>query len=246
MIALTIPRLSSPAPTSSPPSRDVGGLPEFLCRTPPLTAVQECRLFQKLRDARSLTDTPRHRRRRERLRNQIVAANLRLLVSIAVKFTSPQRTLADAVSDGFAPLIRATELFDPARGNRFSTYASHAIWNHLARIGKRDASRRSRESAMSPGMLAAAASSNPVCDGGDAAKEQLARHPEEMLRHVLTEREIYLLAARFGLGEFPREHTFREIATMVDLSRERVRVLTHRALQKLREHLQIDGGCAAG
>jgi RNA polymerase sigma factor (sigma-70 family) len=208
-----------------------------------LTVAEENRLFRQLRELRQSqksTLTPRDRRRAESLRNQIVVANLRLLVSIAARFTAADRTLGEAVSDGVAPLIRAAELFDASRGNRFSTYASHAIWNHLARIRKRESARRGREPVSSPTVLAEVAGSQPFSQTDTSRRELLARRPEELLRPVLSERETLMIAARFGLGDFHREHKFREVAEMVGLSRERVRVLTRRALQKLREHLQID------
>eukprot|EP00913_Durusdinium_trenchii_P008823 g8289.t1 len=226
-------------------TNNTGMLPEFLCRESPLSAVDERRLFQQLRETRRQAESACRTRRIEALRNQIVVANLRLLVSIAARFTSANRTIAEAVSDGYAPLIRAAELFDPSRGNRFSTYASHAIWNHLARTGKRDAARRSRESTTAPEILAGIVGDTQENNKLLREREQIARRPEDVLRPVLTERETRMVAARFGLGEFAREHAFREIAEMMGLSRERVRVLTQRALQKLRENLQIGDEVAA-
>lgn len=241
MIATTKPK-STPRGGSRPEAvREANAIPEFLCETPPLSAADERRLFQQLRRLGPPDESPQHRSRRERIRNRIVVANLRLLVSIAARFTSANRPLAEAVSDGFAPLIRSVELFDPARGNRFSTYASHAIWNDLARHGKRESARRQREPATSPEVLEAVAEADSFGGNTPDVRERLARHPETVLRPMLSQRETTMVAARFGLGKFTHEHTFREIGELLGLSRERVRVLTHRALKKLREHLEVGG-----
>src|SRR5262249_55205631 len=67
------------------------------------------------------------------VKNQIVRANLRLVVSIAKRHVGPTDNFFELVSDGNMSLIRAAEKFDYARGNKFSTYASWAIMKNFAR-----------------------------------------------------------------------------------------------------------------
>ena len=67
------------------------------------------------------------------LKNQIVRANLRLVVSIAKRHVGQGENFFELVSDGNMSLIRAVEKFDFARGNKFSTYASWAIMKNFAR-----------------------------------------------------------------------------------------------------------------
>jgi RNA polymerase primary sigma factor len=59
-------------------------------------------------------------------RDQLVRANLRLVVCIAQRFLHRGLDLDDLVAEGNLGLIRATETFDPAVGVRFATYA--ALW----------------------------------------------------------------------------------------------------------------------
>ncbi len=67
------------------------------------------------------------------VKNQIVQANLRLVVSIAKRHVGGSDDFFGLISDGNMSLIRAVEKFDYARGNKFSTYASWAIMKNFAR-----------------------------------------------------------------------------------------------------------------
>ena len=65
------------------------------------------------------------RERYEGLRNRMVAANLRLAVSIAKKYQHAGVPLLDLIQEGSEGLIRAAEKFQPALGFKFSTYS---VW----------------------------------------------------------------------------------------------------------------------
>ncbi|MBW2734544.1 MAG: sigma-70 family RNA polymerase sigma factor [Deltaproteobacteria bacterium] len=76
----------------------------------------------------------------QRLRNDFVKANLRLVVSIARRFNHGRMPLSDLIQEGNIGLIKAVERYDYRRGFRFSTYASwwirHAISRALADKGR--------------------------------------------------------------------------------------------------------------
>ncbi len=66
-------------------------------------------------------------------RDQMVRANLRLVVNIARGYTGKGLGLQDLIEEGNLGLLRAVEGFDPAVGTRFSTYASYWIKQSIKR-----------------------------------------------------------------------------------------------------------------
>ncbi|MBW3597450.1 MAG: sigma-70 family RNA polymerase sigma factor, partial [Planctomycetes bacterium] len=147
------------APTPAPEravrkARRPEGLPAYLAslyETPLLSREQERHMFRKynylkhraaaLRDKLD-PDRPKMKEMDEieslhqqavEVKNHLIRANLRLVVSIAKKYVSDHDALFDLVSEGNMSLYRAIEKFDYSLGNKFSTYATWAIKKNYAR-----------------------------------------------------------------------------------------------------------------
>jgi RNA polymerase nonessential primary-like sigma factor len=125
--------------------RDIGRVP-LLSHEQEITLgrqVQELMVIEEVREELTLRSggespseellaaeaglTPALLRRRiqagRRAKERMVAANLRLVVSVAKKYTKRNMELLDLIQEGTIGLVRGVEKFDPTRGYKFSTYA---------------------------------------------------------------------------------------------------------------------------
>jgi RNA polymerase primary sigma factor len=172
------------------------------------------------------------------IRNQLVRANLRLIVFVAKDFADRHNTLPELVSDGTIALMRAVEKFDFARGNRFSTYATWAIRNHFIRLLETNRKHRQRHLSGYQEKLDFSCQEDDVLPHANAAAVEKYEYVEELLEH-LNDRERVVITGRFALTVDGKKRTLEEIGETLGISKERVRQISERALEKLRDLAQM-------
>jgi RNA polymerase primary sigma factor len=231
------------------------GLPPYLAslyEVPLLTREQEGHLFRKMNylkfkasKLREKLDLGRpraglmdqiERRYKEAVatKNQIIRANLRLVVSIAKRHVGPAENFFDLVSDGNMSLIRAVEKFDFARGNKFSTYASWAIMKNYARTIPDEHRQRDRFRTSHGEMFSSAEDDRSDQFEQEAAQLRREANVEKILGS-LDEREQKIITRRFGLRRGEEPLTLKQVGAELGVTKERIRQIEARALSKLRK-----------
>lgn len=166
------------------------------------------------------------------VRNRIVASNLRLVVALGRKLSTSMDQMSELVAEATVPLIRSVELFDIGLGNRFSTYATWAVRNHMLRCLKRRQTAVDRCVGRDQTMLDQMPDERTDPDEQLRSAEQRAESVLRLLES-LNERERLVITARFGLDGQPRGQSLQDIAARIGLSKERVRQIALSAIGKL-------------
>jgi len=174
----------------------------------------------------------------EQVKNEIVQANLRLVVSIAKRHTAPNGDLFEIISDGNMSLMRAVDKFDYSRGFKFSTYASWAIIKNYARSIPEQRHHGERYQTGREELLEQTGAFWP--EEGESDYVAAVRHTLERMLATLDEREQSILRQRYGLDDHGEPNTLEQIGKRFGVSKERIRQLESRAMTKLRSGFETD------
>lgn len=242
------------------------GLPPYLASLysiPLLTREEEVYYFRKMnylkQKARKLRDRIDRLRPRAKdldqletfvsqaveIKNFLIRSNLRLVVSIAKRHMTPSTNFFEMVSDGNMSLIRAIEKFDYTKGNKFSTYATWAIMKNYARSIPAEYTLLDRFRTGSDEVFQSSKESR-----GSQFEEELTNVKQrQVINSILSQlddRERQIILHRYGLQRGSEPLTLEQVGSKMGVTKERIRQLESRALQKLRkiaheEKLDIPG-----
>lgn len=168
------------------------------------------------------------------VKNQIVQANLRLVVSIAKRHMNSSDDFFSLVSDGNMSLFRAVEKFDYSRGNKFSTYASWAIMKNFARSIPSEFKHKDRFRTTGEEVFMAHEDTRVDHFAAEIAQKQRVKQINRIL-NKLDHREQQIIIRRFGLDHNNEPLTLKEVGAELGVTKERIRQIEARALTKLRE-----------
>lgn len=171
-------------------------------------------------------------------RDRMVKSNMRLVISIVKKFVNVQNSFDDLLSDGIVALLRAVDKFDVGLGFRFSTYATQVVRRNSYRrvMDKQKERQRVTLSVHEPGIDISDEHRSPSMS--EERWQELRGRLSTMLDR-LDRREKLIIRARFSLGGHRRIQTLQRLADKLGVSKERVRQLEKRALDKLRDMAEI-------
>ena len=180
----------------------------------------------------------------EKVKNEIVEHNLRLVVYIAKKYEATVADVGDLVSVGAIGLMKAVNSFDPSKNIKFATFASRCIENEILMYLRKIVKKKCEVSLDEPINVDAEGNelllSDVVGTEPDTVYKDLEKKAEieELYKSfaTLSKREFEIIKLRYGLLD-AEEMTQKEIADMMGISQSYISRIEKKVLGKLKKEL---------
>ena len=182
-------------------------------------------------------------------RDMLIEHNMRLVAHVVKKYQGSDYDMEDLLSVGTIGLIKAVNTFNVDKGSRLATYAARCVENEILMLLRASKKFSKEVSLFEPIGVDKDGETVSLMDilemEGKEAVEQVilkedVRKLYEAYEQNLKDTEKTVIRLRYGLFG-SKEHTQREIAGQLGISRSYVSRLEKRAVEKLREEFQRDG-----
>ena len=176
-------------------------------------------------------------------RNMLIEHNMRLVAHVVKKYQCQEYDTEDLLSVGTIGLIKAVNSFDTDKGSRLATYAARCVENEilmLLRAGKKRAREVSLFEPIGTDKDGEAVNLVDVIEMENPRTidqlilDQDIRELYEAFDTCLTESEKQVITMRYGLFR-EKEHTQREVAGVLGISRSYVSRIEKKAIGKMRD-----------
>ena len=176
-------------------------------------------------------------------RDMLIEHNMRLVAHVVKKYQGSDYDTEDLLSVGTIGLIKAVNTFDTDKGSRLATYAARCVENEilmLLRAGKKRAREVSLFEPIGTDKDGEAVNLVDVIEMENPRTidqlilDQDIRELYEAFDTCLTESEKQVITMRYGLFR-EKEHTQREVAGALGISRSYVSRIEKKAIGKMRD-----------
>lgn len=179
-------------------------------------------------------------------RNMLIEHNMRLVAHVVKKYQCQDYDTEDLLSAGTIGLIKAVNTFDVDKGSRLATYAARCVENEILMLLRAGKKRAKEVSLFEPigtdkdgetvSLVDVIEMENPKTID-QLILDQDIKELYQAFDQKLSENEKQVISMRYGLFK-GKEHTQREVAGVLGISRSYVSRIEKKAIGKLREEFE--------
>lgn len=180
----------------------------------------------------------------EKVREELIERNLRLVVYISKKFENTGINIEDLISIGTIGLIKSINTFNPDKNIKLATYASRCIENEILMYLRKNSNKKTEISIDEP--------LNVDWDGNELLLSDILGTDNDIIYHnleseidkelleiamqTLTQRERNIMELRFGIRRRDAK-TQKEVADILGISQSYISRLEKKIISRLKKEI---------